>query len=107
MVKLYTRSVIWSDILKRTSFKETVSQETNTSLEVILQKHKIFKMDDGKARAMLENLGLDYLITKFNSDNITADLIPRLSTEGFKIVGLTDYGTIMNLRVRCCIFWWN
>ena len=43
-------------------------------------------------------------ITKFNSDYITADLIPKLSIGDFKSLGLTDHG-IMNLRVRCCIFW--
>ena len=31
-------------------------------------------MADDKAGAVLENLALKYLITKFNSENITADL---------------------------------
>ena len=35
-------------------------KQANTSLEAILQKHKIFKMADDKARAVLENLGLKY-----------------------------------------------
>lgn len=78
--------------------------QTNTSLKAILQKHKIGKMADGKALAVLENLALKYLITKFNSENIAADLKPKLSTEDFKSLGLTDHRIVMNLRVRCCIF---
>ena len=61
-------------------------------------------MADDKAGAVLENLALKYLITKFNSENITADLKPKLSTEDFKSLGLTDHRIVMNLRVRCCIF---
>ena len=64
-------------------------------------------MADDKARAVSDNLGLKYLMTKFNSENITADLIPKLSTEDFKSLGLTDHGMIMNLRVRCCILGGN
>ena len=54
-------------------------KQTNTSLEAILEKHKIFKMADDKACALLENLELKYLITMFDRENITADLIARLS----------------------------
>ena len=46
---------------------------------------------------------MKYLITKPNSENITADLIHKLSIEDFKSLDLTDHGMIMNLRVRCCI----
>ena len=33
--------------------------------------------------------------------------MPKLSIEGFKTLGITDHGIIMNVRVRCCIFGGN
>ena len=61
-------------------------------------------MADDKTRAVLEKLGLKHLIVKFNEENITADLVPKLSLKDFETLGVTDNGVIMNLRVKCCTF---
>ena len=57
-------------------------------------------MPDDKICGILENLGLKCLL-KFNRENLTADLIPKLSIEDFKTLDITDHGIIMNLRIRC------
>lgn len=54
--------------------------------------------------AILEKLGLKHLILKFSEENITADLIPKLSRKHFESLGVTDNGVIMNLRVKFCSF---
>ena len=64
--------------------KEKQLEQTNTSLEAILQNHKKCKIADGKTRGMFENLNLKYLIRTFDRENITADLITKLSIEDFK-----------------------
>ena len=52
-------------------------------------------MAHGKARAVLEKLGLKYLVRKFDSENITADLRPEL-LEDFKSLGKGLYERIYN-----------
>ena len=59
-------------------------EQINASLEAILQKYKKSKTADDKTRGMSKNLGLKYLIREFDWENITTDLIPKLSIEDFK-----------------------
>ena len=70
-------------------------EQTNISLKLIRQNHKISKMAHGKARAVLEKLGLKYLVRKFDSENLTADLRPEL-LEDFKSLGKGLYERIYN-----------
>ena len=53
-------------------------------------------MAHGKARAVLEKLGLTYLIRKFDSENITADLRPELF-EDFKSLRKALHERIYNV----------
>ncbi|XP_057295760.1 uncharacterized protein LOC130624204 [Hydractinia symbiolongicarpus] len=68
-----------------------------------LKDYKI-NMADERTRAILKKLGLKHLILKFSEENITADLIPKLSLKHFESLGVTDNGVIMNLRVKFCSF---
>ena len=61
-------------------------------------------MTDAKARVVLEKLGLNHFIRKFDSKNITNYFIPKLTPKNFKCLAIGNHGTIMNLRVIAA-FW--
>ena len=54
-------------------------------------------MVDAKARVVLEKLGLNHFIRKFDSKNITNYFIPKLTPKNFKCLAIGNQGTIMNL----------
>ena len=61
-------------------------------------------MADTKICSVLERLGLKHLIATFKSENITVDLVSKLSQENFKALGVTDHSVMMNLRITCCSY---
>ena len=61
-------------------------------------------MADAKARVVLEKLGLNHFIRKFDSKNITNYFISKLTPNNFKCLAIGNHGTIVNLRVIAA-FW--
>ena len=61
-------------------------------------------MCDAKLVSVLCELGLEDYIEKFKEENITSDLISKMTQEDFKSLGLIENGQIMRLRVKCCSF---
>ena len=62
------------------------------------------KMADTAMVKILENLGLQDVIEKFSAENITPDIVPKLSLLEFAALGITKREIIMSLRIKCSVF---
>ena len=44
------------------------------------------------------------VVKKFDDEDISPDIIPKLSLREFQELGITDRGVIMKLRTKCVVF---
>ena len=61
-------------------------------------------MADEKLCTVLKELRLNTYIEVFKEENVTCDLISKMTKDDFLSVGLMDNAIIMRLRIKCCFF---